>query len=226
MTRMKVVACVALALLFGARGTAYAHATLVKAEPGAGLRLDACPARVWLLFSEDLEPSLARIAIVGRDGRSTPLVVSGDPHDVHAVLAPMQCLGAGAYRVTWRVVSADGHPVAGSYEFSIGSVTALAPKAGAPPSLGDAEVDTDAKDMHAQFGPSVFEAPLVPAVFRGLALGALMALAGLLFFQQQTAASRSGAGDRLTVLLAWLAALLLATHFALWIMNADANHQL
>jgi copper transport protein len=138
----------------------------------------------------------------------------------------MQCLGAGAYRVTWRVVSADGHPVAGSYVFSIGAAVALAPKSAELPAPSVAEGSAAASDMHAQFGPNVFEAPLVPALFRGLALGALMALTGLLFFQQLTAASRSGAGDRLTMLLAWLAPLLLAAHFALWIMNADANHQL
>lgn len=211
---------VAFALVVGARGTAFAHATLVSAEPAAGLRLGVCPRRVRLLFSEEIEPSLARIAIVAGDGHSTALVVGGDPHDVHAVIAPVGCLGAGSYRVAWRVVSADGHPVGGSYVFSLGAGTTSVPRAVA---FGDETVS------QSQMSPSVAGAPAVPALVRGLALGTLMSFAGLLFFSDRKLGvfSASGApGSRLAMWLGVLAPLLLIANFALWVMNADAGHLL
>jgi copper transport protein len=230
---VRVVLAVAFALLFGLRATAFAHATLVRAEPAVGSRLAACPSQVRLLFSEELEPSLARISIVGADGRSTVLAVSGDPRDVHAVVAPVDCLGGGAYRVTWRVVSADGHPVGGTYGFAIGA----APVLSAPPmvtenAVHDALVSDRASDM--TWGPSAYGAPLVPALLRGLALGTLMALSGLLFFADRgrdavVVPFNAGAENwsrRLALWLAVLAPLLLAAHFVSWTINADASHQL
>ena len=41
------------------------------------------------------------------------LCAGADPRDVHAVIAPVDSLGPASYKVEWRVVSADGHPVDG-----------------------------------------------------------------------------------------------------------------
>src|SRR3954463_16230603 len=108
----------ALLVLLALRGltspsSAAVHATLVSSEPAADSHLAATPTRVRLVYSEPVEGGLARVTLV--PGAGTPIVLraAADPRDVHAVIAPVDSLAPGRYRVEWRVVSADGHPVDG-----------------------------------------------------------------------------------------------------------------
>ncbi|AHG92244.1 copper resistance protein CopC (plasmid) [Gemmatirosa kalamazoonensis] len=202
-----VAAC---ALVLGTWTLAWAHATLVRAEPAAGSRLATSPSRVWLLFSEALEPTLAHLTLVAPDGGVRHLVAAGDPHDVHALIAPVDALAPGAYRLLWHVVSADGHPVEGSYVFTVG-----APSVSRPPPAPPA-----AEFAPTTWGPAVLGAPLVPALLRGLGVGALMGLVGLLTL------ARSGRGLRLASGLAVAAFLLLALHLGAWLMNVSPQREL
>jgi copper transport protein len=209
--RRIIVAGAAVALVLGVRATAHAHAMLLSAEPAAGSHLASSPARVRLLFSEQLETALAKLSLTGGDGRVIELVVSADPHDVRALIAPVSGLTPGSYRLDWHIVSADGHPVDGSYLFSVGNA------GGAPP-------PADSFRASATRGAAFAGAPLVPAILRGLAGGALMALAGMLFFL-----SRSLSGERPAALVRWLTALvvvLLAANLVAWAANAVPGHDL
>src|ERR1700691_5600116 len=107
--RQAVLAVAASVLM--ARGAAAAHATLLSTEPAAGSVLTSTPHEIRLLFNEEIEPGLSRITLVASDNHSIALRAHGDPHDVHALIAPVDSPASGAYRVEWRVVSADGHPV-------------------------------------------------------------------------------------------------------------------
>ncbi|HEY4129837.1 MAG TPA: copper resistance protein CopC, partial [Gemmatimonadaceae bacterium] len=189
----------------------------MSAEPAARSHLASSPSRVRLVFTEPLEPSLAQMSLVAADGHVTPLTVSGDPHDVHALIAPVTGLAEGAYRVTWRVVSADGHPVDGSYVFWVGA-TEAAP----PPDV------PHAMEMPSRWGPSVFGAPLAPSVFRGLGVGFLMALAGYLWFIGWCAKEiRFGSPQmRVATWLAVGAALFVALHLLTWMIHASPHYQL
>jgi copper transport protein len=208
-------ALLALALLLsGARG-AWAHAALLSSEPAEGSVLSASPARIRIVFSEPLEPALGRIGLMGEDGVIVPLRASGDPGDVHALVAATGALAPGGYRVIWRVVSADGHPVEGSFAFTVGAAPAR--PVPLPPELSAAELSP-------AWGPSLGGAPLIPSVLRGLAVGATMALAGLLFFLWRGGGSRRG--SRLALGLAFAAPLLLALHLAAWLVNAAPEHRL
>jgi copper transport protein len=215
--RAATVVSLAIALLLGARSIAFAHATLLRSEPAADSHLAASPSRVRLVFSEALEITLVKLSIVRADGSVIPLSATGDPHDVNAVIAPVNELASGAYRLQWRVVSADGHPVEGSFSFFVGAAE-----------QGE-RVPVAVFEEPAVWGPSLGGAPLVPAVLRGLALGALMALAGMLLFMALPRAEAlvpSRAAHRLTTLLSVAAPLLLTVHFAAWAVNADPDHQL
>ena len=108
-----------------------AHATLVSSEPAANGRLAASPSRVRLVFSEPIEGTLARVTLVSVSGATIKLRAAADPRDVNAVIAPVDSTLAGGYRVEWRVVSADGHPVDGTYTFAVGDTTL-----GVPPLTG------------------------------------------------------------------------------------------
>jgi copper transport protein len=217
------------ALVASARGVAYAHAMLLSSSPAAGSTQATAPTRVWLLFSEEIEPGLARVSIVDSAGHTTALKAGGDPHDVRAIVAPMTGLTTGAYRVVWRVVSADGHPVAGSFMFSVGRATPIVPR----------QALADSDSASAVWGPMILGAPIIPALLRGAGVGTLMAFAGLLLFLALTPTS-VGVSDRdhqvvhatrsrMESVGRWigLAALaLLVAHALAWVLSASPDHRL
>ncbi len=206
------------AMLLATRSIAQAHASLVKSEPAANAHLSASLSRVRLLFSEEIEPTLAKLSLVSDDGSVTPLVVGGDPHDVHAIIASVRTLPTGSYRLVWRVVSADGHPVEGSIVFWIGDSAAQVPPS-APASLSTPST----------WGPTLVGAPIIPAVLRGAGLGFLMALAGLLLCMTLPRTSADPVQYRAMNLarqLALAGAVVLTFHLGAWIMNATPDHHL
>jgi copper transport protein len=101
---------------------AFAHAVLDGTEPGAGATVKQSPKRITLSYSEPVEASLGAVRVY--DSRADQVDV-GDAHhpngkaSVVAVDTPK--LDDGLYVVTWRVVSADSHPIQGAYTFTVGS---------------------------------------------------------------------------------------------------------
>jgi copper transport protein len=129
MTPVRCVSTVAgvllgLAVVFlGPAVPASAHAALVSTDPPAGSVLPAGPAEVVFTFSESVRLVPGRTHAVGPDGRKadtgTPTVRGDELH------VPLRETGArGTYLVSYRVISADSHPVGGSLTFSVGTVTA------------------------------------------------------------------------------------------------------
>jgi copper transport protein len=215
--RALAVAVLVAAFVHAARGVLHAHAMLVSAEPAAESVVTASPARVRLVFSEEIEPSLAHVEVVASDGRVDRLRVASDPRDVDAVIGAVRPLPPGGYRIVWHVVSADGHPVGGSFVFWVGA------RAGSPPP----DVTDDERALNSAWEPTVAAAPLIPALLRGVAIGVTMALAGVLFFVAFAGSDSSlAAGDRLVRALAIAAPPLLALHALAWCVNAAPEHRL
>ena len=107
---------------------ALVHAHLVSSVPGDGESLAASPPVIRLVFSEPVEAGLSQIVVwSARD--SLEIRVRADSTDAQTLVADVPHLAPAEYQVDWRVVSADGHPVEGSYRFTV-----LAP-AGAPDSV-------------------------------------------------------------------------------------------
>jgi copper transport protein len=205
----------AIVLLVATPRLAEAHATLVRSMPMAGSHLSAWPGRIVLVFSEEIEVGLARISLVGSDGRTMNVEVRRDPRDVNSLVASVDSLPDGAYRLNWRVVSADGHPVDGSFVFSTGERGAT--QTAAPPEMGEGSHAT----------PDV---SLLTAVIRGVAVGLLMTLTGLLAFATirvdgvgAVSVRRSG---RVGGWLAALAAVFCLMHLGAWIAHVSPNHTL
>lgn len=107
----------AAAALAGA-GTASAHATRIATDPADKAALTESPQRVSATFNEALQQTFAAMTVVGPDGN---LWSSGDPQVQGAVVSvPVGPLGpAGTYTVNYRVTSADGHVVSGSWSFEL-----------------------------------------------------------------------------------------------------------
>lgn len=108
---------------------AWAHATLVSAEPADGSVLAQPPRTVQLHFNEGVTP--AAIGLVDAGGKTREIAARAVGPSVLVVLP--EDLPRGTQIVSYRVVSQDGHPVAGSLVFSIGAVTGSAPQADAGP---------------------------------------------------------------------------------------------
>ena len=99
-------------------GAASAHAARVSADPADKALVSAGPVRVSATFNEDLQTTFAAMTVVGPDGK---LWSSGQPQVQGAVISVgVRPLGpTGSYTVNYRVTSADGHVVSGSWSFRL-----------------------------------------------------------------------------------------------------------
>jgi copper resistance protein C len=119
-----------LALLLGAT-PALAHTRLQGSDPADGASLDTAPAHVALTFNEEMTPGFSTITIVGPDGaRYETGEVGAEGGTVSTAVLPLG--PAGQYKIGYRVVSADGHPVTGEVTFTLttpGQATSAPPPA-------------------------------------------------------------------------------------------------
>ena len=99
-------------------GVASAHATRIATDPADNAELSASPAQVSATFNEKLQPQFAAMTVVGPDGN---LWSTGDAKvDGAVVSVGVRPLGpSGTYTVNYRVTSADGHVVSGSWSFRL-----------------------------------------------------------------------------------------------------------
>ncbi|MEU7614809.1 copper resistance CopC family protein [Micromonospora rifamycinica] len=104
---------------------AWAHNTLRSASPAREATLPGTPTEITLEFMQRLDPTLTTIVLTGRGKQRIP---TGDPVVVGArsTVAVTGTLPNGTYTVAYRVVSADGHPVQGSYPFTVADPAASA----------------------------------------------------------------------------------------------------
>ena len=114
------VAVLAAAAVFPA--TAGAHATLISSTPAAGAVVAKPPHEVILRFDEPVQPVTGGTDVVTSSGRS---VLGGAPHvaprNASSLVIPLQSgLSDGDYTVRWRIVSTDGHLIAGVLAFGVG----------------------------------------------------------------------------------------------------------
>ncbi len=104
-------------LLWLAAAPAWAHAVLLDTQPGDGMRLDAAPAEIRARFNEPVDAIAVRLIDAQGQTVAGPAATATDS----TVTLPVPAnLSAGLYIVSYRVTSADSHPVAGSVQFGIG----------------------------------------------------------------------------------------------------------
>ncbi|MFD8814460.1 copper resistance CopC/CopD family protein [Streptomyces sp. NPDC059627] len=108
------------ALLAGA-APASAHAALLGSDPSQGVVVPKAPDQVSLTFSENVSTNDNSLRVLDPQGKRVdlrkPANLSGTTYGVQLKSG----LGKGTYTVAWQVVSADSHPVAGAFTFSVGT---------------------------------------------------------------------------------------------------------
>ena len=114
-----------LAILVGvlALGTtaASAHATLESSSPADGQSVLTSPSEIRITFSETVTTISGGLSVLNADGKT---VDTGNSEIVggRTLVAPIsETLSDGTYVATYRVLSADGHPVSGSILFGVGN---------------------------------------------------------------------------------------------------------
>lgn len=109
---------------------AFAHAVLEGTDPGSGATVQRSPKDISLSFSEPVEASLGAIRVF--DSRASRIDV-GSPEHPGGTASKVQVstpdLDDGTYVVTWRVISADSHPVRGAFTFTVGTTSTTAQQA-------------------------------------------------------------------------------------------------
>ncbi|TBL71375.1 copper resistance CopC/CopD family protein [Paenibacillus thalictri] len=98
----------------------FAHASLVQAVPEANAKLAAAPAEVSLTFNERLEDGLFYIRVFDSAKKQITNAQAAMNATHTGVTLKLPSVGDGDYIVTYHIISADGHPVEGTYLFTVG----------------------------------------------------------------------------------------------------------
>jgi copper transport protein len=102
--------------------SAQGHAVLERTVPERGASPATPPDEVALYFNEPVEASFGAIRVFDAEGSEVEtgeLQRPGGGSDAISVSLPGE-LPDGGYTVTYRVISADSHPISGGFVFSIG----------------------------------------------------------------------------------------------------------
>ncbi|MBF4620922.1 copper resistance protein CopC [Clavibacter sp. VKM Ac-2542] len=136
--------------------SASAHNYLVSSSPAAGSTIDAPPSEVTLTFNDVILDLAAAgggggdassgsapasggssvVQVTGPDGQGTHFETGCATDSGRTVSVPVALGGSGQYTVTWRVVSADGHPVSDSIAFAYQAPAGATASAGTPDGPG------------------------------------------------------------------------------------------
>jgi copper transport protein len=98
---------------------ALAHATVAGSDPAESSRLPSMPSKVTMTFSEDVSVGGGYLKVVDSRGNTVSdgsATVTG--RDVTTRVQPGET--DGSYIVSYRVTSADSHPISGAYAFVVG----------------------------------------------------------------------------------------------------------
>jgi hypothetical protein len=144
---------------------------LVSSDPADGAQLAAPPAVVSLQFNQPVNTEILTVKVTGPTGEdATAGPASVNNTTVSQPLKPVTT--PGKYEVVYRIVSEDGHPVAGKRTFTLVAAPATPVSAETP---APAPVTTSEQASAEPGGTN-----LVPWILLGL--GGLLAVGAGIFF--------------------------------------------
>jgi copper transport protein len=190
------------------RLTAALHTELISSNPADGDSLTTSPPEVRLVFSGPVEPTLSLIRLITADGAQLELNPSNEDES-RVLVARLPGLSNGDYTIEWSTVSVDGHKVEGRLTFEVA-------REGLPV---DTPTEGDVAPSKETSQPSSNGSTVGIGLLNGVALGALLALAGLLAHMAWLGANDPGKTRRVAAVLALVAPLLLAAHTGVWVQS-------
>jgi methionine-rich copper-binding protein CopC len=175
------------AAVLGIAGPASAHDAAESSSPAQGATVATPPEKVSVTFNKNPLGIGSQFSVKDAAGSewAEGAVEFGDNVASQKLRAGAP---AGAYTVTWRVVSSDSHPIEGTFGFTATAATAVAAPTAAPtsaptggptstasaPNMGTAQPGTTASPAAAVDASQPFPWSLV--VFAAVAAGLLVAI--------------------------------------------------
>ena len=141
-----LAALAAVALALGAAlavgSAASAHDQVISTDPAEGEVLAVAPSQISMRFTAELIQMGAIVFVV--DGSERDWAAGEPTVDGSELVQPLESgMPDGSYQVRWQVVSADGHPISGFFDFAVGAPTGPI----TPPGVAD---DTDSSRSNEQ----------------------------------------------------------------------------
>lgn len=109
----------ALGMVVGAASAAQAHDQLIGSNPAANESVASAPESIVLEFNNSILNTGSVIQVTNMNGEAVTngTLTVADRTVSQPLIAD---LPNGQYRVVWRVVSSDGHPIEDAFQFAIG----------------------------------------------------------------------------------------------------------
>ncbi|MGW8959801.1 copper resistance CopC/CopD family protein [Paenibacillus sp. NPDC055715] len=113
--------CLPLLLLFP--HLSWAHAFIIESNPTENQVLDKPPSQVTITFNENLQSAFMSMKVTDETGKrvDTGKALLNPEHEDTMEIKLIRGMKNGIYTVSWRALSADGHPVNGVIPFQVGS---------------------------------------------------------------------------------------------------------
>lgn len=163
--RILLAISIMIIMLMGGAGVAGAHANLVSSSPADGTSVTPSPAKVTATFSERVTIGVGGLTVRNANGlRVDQGSSSVDAAGTTVSVALQPTLPDGTYVATYRVLSADGHPISASFLFGVGA----------------GPIDANAASFSGTGGNRAWE--IAGAVARFLMYASALLAAGLVFF--------------------------------------------
>lgn len=106
------------------------HTRLVRSEPASASVVTSSPRELRLWFEGGIEPAFTRVELRAASGARLALGAPAPGAEPGLIVVPVPMpLAPDAYRVLWRTVGRDGHPVQGAIDFTVDSAAGTAPRA-------------------------------------------------------------------------------------------------
>jgi copper transport protein len=194
LARLCVPATLAGIFLIATAAPAWAHAILMNTDPPKDGVVAESPSQLTLGYNENVEVSFGAVRVYTCAGQR---ITTGSPHHAatsdHTVVVSVPKLAPGVYLVAWRVISADSHPVGGTYAFRIGP--------GGPPSVNGCATETNAKS-------SVTVGTLFGTARAGVFAGLALLIGGVVFLLLIAGGSSAARSTQRAIWVGWILLLL------------------
>lgn len=146
---------------------AVAHDSLIETVPATGSVVETAPETLVLRFRDNVMDISSQVIV--RDPVGDVVVDVEGVIEATTLSVPLPPdLIDGTYRVVWRVVAGDGHPLQGAFEFSVGAASGPLPS-DAPSEGSLAETAADSTELVADGGDSASGGTFALAIGGGLA---------------------------------------------------------
>ena len=104
-------------LLALAAPPALAHSGLDTTAPMNGAVLAEAPPHIVLTFAK--RTRLTRVRMAHGDNQAVDVDLGGQASFATRFVIPLTDMGSGLYRIEWRGLSGDGHPVRNTFTFRV-----------------------------------------------------------------------------------------------------------